>query len=116
MSFFLPLFVSQKRVDLHLARLKTLSLSTMGEKRQREHKGSGAQFKKRKRTGNIHDAESSVDNIVRIDDLNWKKVTLPDRIDNVEGFYGLEEIEGVDVVRPEGGGEVQFKVSQLEAG
>lgn len=82
----------------------------MGEKRRRDNKGPGAQFKKRKRTGNARNAESSWDGIVGIDDLNWKQVTLPDRIDNVEGFYGLEEIDDVDIVRPEGGGEVQFKV------
>lgn len=88
----------------------------MGEKRRRDHRGPGARPKKRKRTGNARHAESPFDNIVRIDDLNWEKVTLPDRIDNVEGFYGLEEIEGVDIVRAEGGGEVQFKVCRLEAG
>jgi ATP-dependent RNA helicase DDX24/MAK5 len=84
----------------------------MGEKRRRDHKGSGSQFKKRKRTGNVRNEESSWDRIVGIDDLNWKAVALPDRIENVEGAYGLEEIDDVDIVRPEGGGEVQFKVGQ----
>ncbi|RMJ27191.1 hypothetical protein PHISP_01960 [Aspergillus sp. HF37] len=83
----------------------------MGEKRRRDHKGSGAQFKKRKGTGNVRNEESSWDGIVGINDLNWKEVALPDRVENVEGGYALEEIDDVDIVRPEGGGEVQFKVA-----
>lgn len=84
----------------------------MGEKRRCDQKGPAPQHKKRKGPGNARTAESSWDGIVGINDLNWKEVTLPDRIDNVEGFYGLEEIEDVDIVKPEGGGEVQFKVCQ----
>lgn len=29
--------------------------------------------------------------------LNWKPVEIPDTLDDYEGFYGLEEIDGVDV-------------------
>ena len=29
--------------------------------------------------------------------LNWKKVDIPDTLDDFEGFFGLEEIDGVDV-------------------
>lgn len=35
---------------------------------------------------------------------------MPDRLEDAEGFFGLEEIDGVDVVRPNGTGEIQFKV------
>ena len=34
--------------------------------------------------------------IVKIDNLNWKPVEVPDNLDDYEGFYGLEEIDGVD--------------------
>lgn len=55
---------------------------------------------------------------VSIDELKWSAVTLPDRFEDAEGFFGLEEIEGVEVLRVggEGGGEgreggkVQYKV------
>lgn len=79
----------------------------MGEKRRRDQKGSNFQQNKRKRASNAAKPE---DRIVGVNDLNWKAVALPDRIDDVEGFYGLEEIDDVDIVKPEGGGEVQFKV------
>lgn len=29
--------------------------------------------------------------------LNWKPVDIPDTLDDFGGFYGLEEIDGVDV-------------------
>jgi hypothetical protein len=43
------------------------------------------------------------------DDLEWKEVAMPDRLDDVEGFFGLEEIEGVDVVADENG-KLEFQV------
>ncbi|KAK8233514.1 P-loop containing nucleoside triphosphate hydrolase protein [Phyllosticta capitalensis] len=36
---------------------------------------------------------------VRLDSLDWKEVDMPDRLDDFEGFYGLEEVDDVDVVR-----------------
>ena len=44
-----------------------------------------------------------------LDELEWKEVDMPDRLDDVEGFFGLEEIEGVDVAVE--GGKVEYKVS-----
>lgn len=35
--------------------------------------------------------------VVKVDSLKWKKVDIPDTLDDFEGFYGLEEIDGVDV-------------------
>ncbi|SCU88890.1 LAFA_0E15104g1_1 [Lachancea sp. 'fantastica'] len=34
---------------------------------------------------------------VDVSDLNWKTVEIPDTMDDYGGFYGLEEIDGVDV-------------------
>ncbi|GME56364.1 ATP-dependent RNA helicase mak5 [Neofusicoccum parvum] len=36
---------------------------------------------------------------VRLESLAWKEVEMPDRLDDFEGFYGLEEIDDIDVVR-----------------
>jgi ATP-dependent RNA helicase DDX24/MAK5 len=44
-----------------------------------------------------------------LDELAWKEVAMPDRLDDVEGFFGLEEVDGVDVVGTEGG-KIEFKV------
>ena len=45
-----------------------------------------------------------------LNDLAWKEVTMPDRLDDVEGFYGLEEVEGVDIATTDGG-KLEFKVA-----
>ncbi|KAE8356453.1 P-loop containing nucleoside triphosphate hydrolase protein [Aspergillus coremiiformis] len=84
----------------------------MGQKRQRDQKGSGSFAKKRKRSAKPSNAtgeDSDWDGIVGVEDLNWKEVALPDRLEDAGGFFGLEEIEGVDIIRPKGNGEVQFK-------
>ncbi|GAB7349335.1 hypothetical protein MBLNU459_g8470t1 [Dothideomycetes sp. NU459] len=39
---------------------------------------------------------------VRLDDLEWKEVEMPDRLDDFEGFFGLEEIDDVDVIKDSG--------------
>ncbi|EAW06655.1 ATP-dependent RNA helicase MAK5 [Aspergillus clavatus NRRL 1] len=84
----------------------------MGQKRQRDSKSSGFQSKKRKRAANDNaaaDANDGWDGIVGADELNWTEVALPDRLEDAGGFFGLEEIEGVDIVRNPGNGEVRFK-------
>ncbi|PBP21879.1 DEAD/DEAH box helicase [Diplocarpon rosae] len=43
---------------------------------------------------------------VVLDALPWNEVKIPDMYDDAEGFYGLEEIEGVEVVRE--GNTVKF--------
>ncbi len=43
---------------------------------------------------------------VAVDDLPWRSVDVPEMFDDAEGFFGLEEIEGVDVVR--NGDTVEF--------
>lgn len=46
--------------------------------------------------------------IVALDNLAWKEVTLPEQLEDAEGFFGLEEIDDVEVVRDEG--VVQYRV------
>ena len=49
---------------------------------------------------------------VRLNDLWWKPVSMPDRLEDFEGFYGLEEIDDVDVVRE--GDVVSFATRKSE--
>lgn len=44
-----------------------------------------------------------------IDKLAWQEVAMPDRLDDVEGFMGMEEVDGVDVFRTDDGG-LMYKV------
>jgi len=43
---------------------------------------------------------------VALDALPWNEVEMPDMHDDAEGFFGLEEVEGVEVIRE--GGIVKF--------
>lgn len=82
----------------------------MGQKRGHDSKAQALQTKKRKKSTKADAAEDGSNAFVGVDDLNWKEVALPDRMEDATGFFGLEEIDGVDVIRGQGGGEVQFKV------
>ena len=44
--------------------------------------------------------------VVAVDALSWKTVDVPEMFDDAEGFYGLEVVEGVDIVKD--GGTVKF--------
>ncbi|RVX75606.1 hypothetical protein B0A52_00959 [Exophiala mesophila] len=54
-------------------------------------------------------ADNAGRTVVRHSALKWKTVPLPSRMEDAEGFYGLEEIEDVEVVRAEDGHQVMFK-------
>ncbi len=49
-----------------------------------------------------------------VDSLKWKSVSLPDRLDDYEGFFGLEEVEDVDVVRDDTTGQVSFVAKAVD--
>ncbi len=34
-----------------------------------------------------------------LDALPWNEVEMPDMFEDAEGFFGLEEVEGVEVIR-----------------
>lgn len=47
---------------------------------------------------------------VSLDNLKWKPVEISGKLDDMEGFYGLEEVEGVDVEL--NNGKLKFKASE----
>ena len=46
------------------------------------------------------------------DQLAWKEVAVPDRFEDAEGFFGLEEIDNVEIVRDAGHGKAQYRVGK----
>ncbi|KAJ8063050.1 hypothetical protein OCU04_008293 [Sclerotinia nivalis] len=50
---------------------------------------------------------------VAVDSLPWNEVTMPDMFEDAEGFYGLEEVDDVEVVRD--GDVVTFVSSKVQA-
>lgn len=51
---------------------------------------------------------------VRLDELGWKTVSMPDRLEDTEGFYGLEEIEDVMIVKDPTTGNLTFETTKTE--
>ena len=49
-------------------------------------------------------------NEIEVDELPWQQVDLPDRLDDAEGFFGLEEIDNVQVVKSGPGSRPRYKV------
>ena len=52
---------------------------------------------------------------VSVDSLPWKEAALPDQLEDAEGFFGLEEIDDVEVVREAPSGKVEFRVGECSA-
>ena len=69
----------------------------------------GPKLKKRKRVQ--HRAPNAV-TVVTDEDLQWKEVAIPDRLEDAEGFLGLgiEEIEDVEVVKDQDSRGAKFRV------
>lgn len=55
--------------------------------------------KKRKQAPAKSSKSSKPKRVVDANSLAWKPVDLPEMFNDAEGFFGLEEISGVDVVR-----------------
>lgn len=82
----------------------------MGEKRKRQAVAN-APVKKRKNVTAKTSKSSKPKRVVDANSLAWKPVDLPEMFNDAEGFFGLEEITGVDVVR--NGNVVKFVSSNL---
>ncbi|RLV90397.1 ATP-dependent RNA helicase MAK5 [Spathaspora sp. JA1] len=82
--------------------------------KDQKSKGKGGQkqgnkkFTKPKKPPTLKQKLQRESKIVKVDDLKWKTVEIPDNLGDYEGFFGLEEIDGVDVEIVNG--IAQFKV------
>ena len=47
---------------------------------------------------------------ISVDELAWKEITPPERLNDAEGFLGLEEIDDVEVIRDLQGNQTRFRV------
>lgn len=71
------------------------------KKRRISHDDSSpkASVKRREKRANGATPPSKLKRIVKLQDLPWKEVTIPDDLDDFEGICGLEEVDDVEVVR-----------------
>ncbi|KAF9870909.1 ATP-dependent rna helicase mak5 [Colletotrichum karsti] len=76
-------------------------------KNKRKHQLSDAgQNPKKRQKSVVAKSGPSKKRSVGVNSLPWKKVDVPEMFDDAEGFYGLEVIDGVDIVR--NGDQVAF--------
>ena len=47
-----------------------------------------------------------------LDTLPWNEVDLPERLDDAEGFFGLEEVSDVEVLRHSQIGKIEYRVGK----
>ena len=50
--------------------------------------------------------------VTSLETLQWTQVPIPDRFEDAEGFFGLEEIEDVEIVRNEKLGKLEYRVGK----
>lgn len=50
--------------------------------------------------------------VVGVNALPWNEVSLPDNLDDAEGFFGLEEISDVEIAKDERSGRVEYRVGE----
>jgi ATP-dependent RNA helicase DDX24/MAK5 len=84
---------------------------------KRQHNAPKAAHKAHKRQKVEKKARSEIPipkRKIRLDDLGWSQVSMPDRLEDFEGFYGLEEIEDVSIVKDAVTGNLSFETSKTD--
>ena len=76
------------------------------KKRSRPVPNTSQRSEKRRKVGPVNNGECVEKRRVAVDALPWNEVQMPEMFDDAEGFYGLEEVDGVEIIRD--GGKVQF--------
>ncbi|KAH8888565.1 DEAD-domain-containing protein [Thozetella sp. PMI_491] len=80
----------------------------MGDQKKRKRGFAPPKQAKRQKASNSQ-SKSGPKRVVDANSLLWRPVQIPEVLEDAEGFYGLEEVEGVQVVRH--GDKVQFITS-----
>ena len=44
------------------------------------------------------------------EEVKWKQVPIPDQLHDAEGFFGLEEVENVEIIRNAHSGDLEYRV------
>ena len=83
---------------------------------KRPHSGSIPHARKRTKIQSGLPKPATFEEDINVDHLPWQEVDVPERLEDAEGFFGLEEIDGVDVRRNDDDDEVEYvrgRVSRL---
>ena len=86
----------------------------VNSKRKPSRKDANSKANRKKQKLKADGNDGQVLNSLPIDSLDWQDVSIPHRIDDYEGFFGLEEVDGVEVLREQGSEKVRFKVVESQ--
>jgi hypothetical protein len=79
---------------------RRLFMAPEQKKRARPVPKASQRSKKRQKIEPLKDGAAKVEKrAVALDALPWNEVEMPDMFEDAEGFFGLEEVEGVEVIR-----------------
>lgn len=81
-----------------------------GVKRKPPHEGNEQHTRQLKRARSSNRAAETSE-LVPLETLRWSKVSIP-KLDDAEGFFELEEISDVEVVK-DGSGALRYRVCPL---
>ena len=88
---------------------QALGMAPIEKKRQRDLASFKAKKRRKIELENDHSLEDPDGSAISLDRLPWSQVPV-DRLEDAEGFFGLEELSDVDVVRDPTLGKVEYKV------
>ena len=85
-------------------------MAPMERKRSRDF--TSQRPKKRQRIVETNGTTKAASKTVTLDSLPWNEVPLPDRLEDAEGFFGLEEVENIEVAKDPSSGQVAYRVGK----
>lgn len=80
--------------------------------RKRSRDGTLQRSKKRQRVVEAIGTTKGTSTSLTLDLLPWNEVPLPDTLEDAEGFFGLEEVENVEVAKDPSSGQVAYRVGK----
>ena len=97
-----------------MLRWEAFDMAQIEKKRHRDLASFRAKKRQRIDAKKADSKEKPEDVAISLDKLPWNQVAV-DRLEDAEGFFGLEELSDVDVVKNPSLGKVEYKVCKKGA-
>lgn len=83
-----------------------MDVAPAGKKRRHAASKQPTQKRRKVKSGLQSPPATAAKRAVDVDSLPWRSVAVPEMFGDAEGFYGLEEVDDVEIVRE--GDKIQF--------
>lgn len=102
----MPIFNHQQLLSIPASQLGQTSHTMAVDKKRKRSEGQAKRPKAAGAAAPKRQKSNAGKRVTSVNSLSWKSVEVPEMFDDAEGFYGLEEVEGVEIVRD--GNTVKF--------